>query len=242
MMKKFFFLIFVNCIIGVAYAGQSMCIRVSETSINEKQQSTTQTYTIVAKNHALYLCDKNASRMSDKCSLLFGKVPAKDTYSTDEHWANEYYHSMRYLKGRNIRFDSYNVAYDYAHSLNQIIAIAENNLQNVNADKPIPFCRNRLYLDFAKINDRFEIGSYPNGILRPINYLFINDTIKNVEVIKRANKVSTIKVMTDKNQRFKYKLYYKNDMLVQSEILFQSKIGLPWEKDTIKTYRYFNCE
>lgn len=228
-MKRYFFL-YLTILCQIVYAKPSVndCIGVVSTNANEEWSKT---YVLNIRSNNTYMCDEN----NQSCMPLLIKDLPKKPYDDNANLASIMSNSIEFLNENGFLFDKYGLALEYAHSISIPIFTAKYHLNH-----SLKFENNILTISFPK-SEQYEIGAYPRGMLRPIDYMFIQDKIAKVVIQKHEGRVEKATFTTNKNEKFQYRLTYQKDRLIKSEILFQKTPQSAWWVDTVQDYHYIPC-
>lgn len=214
----------------MVYAKPSLnnCIGVISTNAN---QEWSETYFLNIGSDGTYMCDGT----NQNCIPLLIKDLPEKPYDDNANLASIMSNSIEFLNENGFLFDEYGLASGYAHSIFISIFTAKYRLNH-----SLKFENDILSIDFPE-NDQYEIGAYPRGMLRPIDYMFIQDKITKVVIQKHQGRVEKATFTTNKNEKFQYRLTYQKDRLVKSEILFQKTPQSAWRVDAMQEYHYIPC-
>lgn len=231
-MKKITFIgLLLLCQTSYANLQPDICVQVvnqSKDSINNNSSN------LFIHNKIIYSCPINNVNINDECEVVFGKFDINDYDDVSKQTADMVYGTNKELEQLGFKFDSYNLAYGYSHSLWQVVSIAQDLKHSLS------FKNNLLVINFPK-DERYEIGAYPKGMFRPINYMFIQEKIKKAVIRKYQEKISRVTLSTDKNERFQYRFSYNGNRLTKAQIWFQKSPKSEWQFDSSQTYHYTGC-
>lgn len=206
------------------------CVQV----VSQSEYDGVQKYHLLIHNKIIYQCPNNTYFINDKCQPVFGSFGIDDYIDNYKRMADKIYHTSEEVLKAGFKFDKYNLAFGYINSLwIPIYASKELNY-------PLTFKNNLLILNFPK-EHQYTIGAYPRGMLRPINYMFIQEKLKKAVIRQYKGKITRATFTTDKNERFQYRLDYKGDKLIKSQILYQKSPKAVWQVDSSESYHYKQC-